>query len=196
MNADIFQDYDICIIDEDIVELPWLTKGDSFSENERLVRYASKIPKNMPIGSFDLAGYLINLFTTYKDIGLVDCIAWREALRKYDLSTNTNTHSYENDNLFPHEISNLIESIKIHYDEINASIEAFCIFELCVNGKHGCDIAVLANRENYYHLDKYIDTEINGWSGSCMFFNDLLEDETSLHDLSNNLLEEYWPFND
>ena len=194
--ASLLDDHFLINVDDDVVRLPWVTKGDALiGDDEQVVNFSFGLYRfNV---NTDICQTLISFFQAYINTGLSDEYNWREAMRYYSHDANINYSEeplYE-EKLDSDDIDKIINILQNNKDTINDDIDTYCIFEYYLNGDYESELKCFAKNGSHCVYKKYDESDIDEWTESEYFFESFVVNEYSLECISEALLKEYWPYN-
>ena len=192
--AELLDGYYLIDVNNDLVTLPWVTKGDALiGDDEQFVNFSFGLHRFN--ANTDICQKLISFLQAYKNTGLSDEYNWREAMRYYSPDENMNYSEeplYE-EKLDSDDIDKIINILQNNKNTINDDIDTYCVFEYYLNGDYESELKCFAKNGSHCVYEEYDESDIDEWTESEYFFESFVVDEDSLECISEALLEEYWP---
>ena len=137
---------------------------------------------------FDLCKYLIILFERYQTVGFIDCIEWFKKAVPSVFRNNLYYDENEGEIYKSQSVKDVITKLRCYYDEINDSVEKFCIIEYDLNGNRRSKLNVITLFNGRYTHHLYDESEINEITESFSFFDDLISGDFDFDYLLERIL--------
>lgn len=192
--CDLLKDFYPFFIDGDVVTSDWMVKADAFcGENEHHFHYLTNLYSIKTCDHF--CDFFINFLNLHKECGISTYEHWREALRYYsfDEGENFSPDPLYEEQLEPFEIEKLIQIITERKDEINSSIESFCIFDYVLSGDYNSELSFVVVDADIQCYEEWDEDDINEFFGVDSLADDLFMDEYALSAFSEELCTELYP---